>query len=102
VRSIYLRDRKSIIHGACGSAIYFVCLLGFVGFVLCEWLLGSGKTAGEVGDKLKIIERTHNPNGVITSGFLPNSFPSVLFVVRGPCFHYEVILHWGILSMGRI
>lgn len=26
----------------------------------------------------------------------------VLFVVQGLCFHYEMILHWGLLNMDII
>lgn len=78
--SIYLRDRKKIIDGASGPAIYFVCLHDFVGFLKYVWLffsvclkwLGSGKTAGDVEGKEKFTEEIHNPNGIITPGLLPN------------------------------
>lgn len=64
VRLIYLRDRKSIIDGACGPAVCFTCLHDFIGFFPYEWLFfhvferaGVGKTIGEVEEKEKIIEK---------------------------------------------
>lgn len=59
MRSIYLRDRKSITDEACGPAIYFVCSHDFIGFLpykrlfflyVLKWLR-SEKIAGDVGEE---------------------------------------------------